>query len=54
MPPSAKPFLSFLIDEELLDRLNTFWHKHKFATRAEAIRWLLRAALDAKLAPKGE
>lgn len=54
MPPSAKPFLSFLIDEELLDRINVFWHKHKFGTRAEAIRWLIKAALEAKLAPKGE
>lgn len=51
---SEKPLLNFFIDKELLDRIDTFWHKFRFKTRAEAIRWLLKAALDAKLAPKGE
>ena len=29
-------------------------YKHRFPTRAAAIKWLLTAALDQKLAPKGE
>jgi metal-responsive CopG/Arc/MetJ family transcriptional regulator len=51
---SSKPLLNFFIDQELLDKIGVFWHKHKFKTRSEAIRWLLKAALDAKLVPKGE
>ena len=44
--------LNFFIDKELLDRVDDFWHEHRFATRAEAVRWLIHAALDKKLAPK--
>ena len=52
---STKPFLHFIIEPELLEKLDTFRHKHRFATRAAAIKWLLEAALNAKLAPlKGE
>lgn len=51
---SDKPLLNFYIDKELLDRVDNFWHKHRFQTRAEAVRWLIKASLDAKLAPKGE
>ncbi|HLN03637.1 MAG TPA: ribbon-helix-helix domain-containing protein [Bryobacteraceae bacterium] len=49
---SPKPLLNFYIDKELLDRVNEFWHEHRFPARAEAIRWLIQAALDKKLAPK--
>jgi len=50
-----KPFLSFVIDPDLLRRLDDFRFKHRFQTRAAAIKWLLDAALKAKLAPeKGE
>jgi hypothetical protein len=52
---SDKPFLSFLIEPALLKRVDDFRYKHRFPTRAAAIKWLLSAALDAKLAPpKGE
>jgi hypothetical protein len=51
---SDKPLLNFYIEQDLLDRVEGFWHKHRFKTRAEAIRWLIKAALDAKLVPKGE
>lgn len=49
---TEKPILNFVIDLELRDRVDDFWHEHRFKTRAEAIRWLIRAALDKKLAPK--
>ena len=51
---SDKPLINFYIEPELLDRIESFWHKHKFNNRADAIRWLIKSALDAKLAPKGE
>ena len=31
-----------------------FRFKHRFASRTEGIRWLIEAALKAKLAPKEE
>jgi len=38
-----------------LKRLEDFRFKHRFESRSEAARWLMKAALDAKLAPqKGE
>ena len=50
-----KPLLNFVIDPELLKRVDDFRFKHRFQTRAAAIKWLLDAALKAKLAPeKGE
>ncbi len=46
-----KPLLNFVIDPELLERVDTFRFKHRFNSRAAAIKWLLEAALDAKLLP---
>jgi metal-responsive CopG/Arc/MetJ family transcriptional regulator len=50
----TKPILNFVVDRELLDRIDEFWHDNRFPTRAEAVRWLIQAALDKKLAPKGK
>ncbi|HLX43600.1 MAG TPA: hypothetical protein VKR43_09210 [Bryobacteraceae bacterium] len=49
---SEKPFLHFVVEPELLKKLDDFYHKHKFPSRAAAIKWLLDAAMKAKLAPK--
>jgi len=49
--PSDKPFLSFLVEPELLKRLDDFRYKHRFPTRAQAIKWLLDWALKQKPAP---
>jgi hypothetical protein len=46
--PSEKPFLSFVIDPKLLERVDDFKFKNRFASRARAILWLLKYALDAK------
>ena len=55
MPASDKPYLNFIVDEDFLKKLDDFRYKHRFPTRAAAIKWLLEAALKAKLAPeKGE
>jgi len=49
---SDKPLLNFVIEPELLKRLDDYRFKHRFDSRAAAIKWLLDAALKAKLAPK--
>jgi hypothetical protein len=52
--PGDKPFLSFLVDADLLKRLDDFRFKHRFDSRAAAIKWLLDWALSQKPVPKGE
>lgn len=47
-----KPILNFPIDEALLKRVDDFRFKGRFASRADAVRWLLSYALDQK--PKVE
>jgi metal-responsive CopG/Arc/MetJ family transcriptional regulator len=49
-----KQFINIAFDDKLLTRIDDFRFKQRFASRTEAIRWLIKAALDAKLAPKGE
>ena len=46
--PSIKPFLSFVIEPELLKKLDDFRFNNRFQSRTEAIKWLLRLALDQK------
>jgi hypothetical protein len=46
--------LNFVIDATLLDRIGVFWHRHRFTSRAAAVKWLLAAALDAGLKPEKE
>jgi len=43
-----KPLLNFVIEPELLKRLDDFRFKNRFATRAAAIKWLLNWALQQK------
>lgn len=43
--PSEKPFLSFVIDEELLQEIDVYRFKHRLESRAEAIRELIRLGL---------
>jgi len=54
MPPSEKPYLNFVIEPELLKRLDDFRFKQRFATRAAAIKWLLDWALSQKPVPEKE
>jgi hypothetical protein len=49
---SEKPFLSFVIDPDLLKRVDDFRFKHRFESRAAAIKWMLDWALDQKPVPK--
>jgi hypothetical protein len=45
---SDKPLLNFVIEPDLLKRLDDFRFKNRFGTRAAAIKWLLAWALDQK------
>jgi hypothetical protein len=47
-----KPLLNFVIEPDLLKRVDDFRYKNRFPTRAAAIKWLLGWALDQK--PKVE
>jgi metal-responsive CopG/Arc/MetJ family transcriptional regulator len=48
---STKPFLSFLVDEDLLRALDNFRFEQRFESRAAAIKWLLAWALKQKPEP---
>ena len=50
-PPSDKPMLTFVIERELLDRVDDFRFDNRFPTRAGAIRWLLEWALKRTPSP---
>jgi hypothetical protein len=50
----AKPFLHFVIEPALLQRLDDFRFKQRFPTRAAAIKWLLDWALKQKPVPEKE
>ena len=45
---SDKPFLSFVIDKDLLDRIDDFRFKNRFPSRAAAITYLIDYALKQK------
>lgn len=51
---SDKPFLSFLVEPELLKKLDDFRFKHRFDSRAAAIKWLLSWALQQNPKPPAE
>jgi hypothetical protein len=46
--PINKTLLNFIVDDRLLERIEDFRFKNRFATRAAAIRWLLDWALKQK------
>jgi len=50
-----KPLLNFYVDPAFLKRVDDFRFKHRFPSRAAAIKWLLDWAMDQKPAvPKTE
>ncbi len=50
--PRKSPLLAFVVPEDLLARIDTFHHLHRFPSRAAAIKWLISAALDKDLKPE--
>jgi metal-responsive CopG/Arc/MetJ family transcriptional regulator len=53
-PTDEKQMVHMRLDQALLKRLEDFRFKHRFESRSAAARWLMKAALDAKMTPKGE
>ena len=50
-----KPVMNFVIDPDLLARVDDFRFKNRFSSRAAAIKWLLEWALKQRPAvSKGE
>jgi len=47
-----KLYVNVLFDQKLLSRVDDFRFKHRFTSRTEALRWLIKAALDSKVTPK--
>lgn len=43
--PSTKPLIHFVVDESLLKSIDDYRFRNRFASRAAAIKWLLRWAL---------
>lgn len=48
----GKQQVHLLLEKDILKRIDDFRFKHRFATRAAAIKWLLEWSLDQK--PKVE
>jgi len=46
--PTDKPFLHFVVEPDLLKRLDDFRFKQRFESRSATIKWLLAWALDQK------
>lgn len=46
MAKSEKPFLSFVIPQDLLEKIDDFRFRERFPSRAAAIKWLLRWAVE--------
>lgn len=49
MAKSELPYLNFLIPPDLLKRINDFRFKHRFPTRAAAIKMADRMGADAEI-----
>lgn len=49
--PSEKPFLNFVVDEDLREQLDDFRFANRFPSRAAAIKWLLKWALEQQPRP---
>lgn len=43
---TKKPILNFVIDEELLTRIDDYRFKNRFSSRAAAVKHLLEIALE--------
>lgn len=49
---TTKPFLTLVIDKDLLKAIDDFRFKHRFQSRAAAIRWLIAWALEQNPRPE--
>ena len=44
--------LNLSLPDDLIKRVEDFWHDNRFASRSEALRWLIQEALNKKLRPE--
>jgi hypothetical protein len=51
MAQTDKQILNFVIDPDLLKRIDDFRFRHRFESRAAAVKWLLNWALEQKPIP---
>ncbi len=51
MAKTEKQYVNVLFGSELLAGVDRFRFVNRFASRTEAIRWLIQAAMDKKLKP---
>lgn len=49
--PLGRQLLNFIVEKDLLDRIDDFRFENRFATRAAAIKWLLDWALQQRPNP---
>jgi metal-responsive CopG/Arc/MetJ family transcriptional regulator len=49
-----KQLIHMRLDRALLERLDDFRFRHRFESRSEAARWLMKVALKSKFTPKGQ
>lgn len=45
--PTEKPRFTITCDEELLNKIDDFWHENKFLNRTQATLELIRLGLEA-------
>lgn len=51
MAPRKNPILNFVVEPGLIEEIDDFRYKHRFPSRAEAVKWLIAAALHRGLEP---
>ena len=44
--PSDKPLINFVVDPELLERIDEFRFANRFSSRAAAIKYLISSGLE--------
>ncbi len=54
MSPTTKPILNFVVDPDLLRRLNAYRFANHFESRAAAVKFLLEWALPQNPQPKAD
>lgn len=59
MPPKSKSTsshteLKVRVSQDLMDKINTFWHDNKFNNRTDAVNALLNQSLSTPTKPKEE
>lgn len=52
--PSDKPLIHFVTEKEFLDKVDDYRFEHRFKSRASAMRFLMRWALEQNPQPSEE